>query len=37
LLCAWHPPLTISDDEIDLGLSILDEALTTVTARAGVA
>jgi 2,2-dialkylglycine decarboxylase (pyruvate) len=31
------PPLTISDDEIDLGLSILDEALATVTARAGVA
>ncbi len=27
------PPLTISDDEIDLGLTILDEALTTVTAR----
>ncbi|HEV3377239.1 MAG TPA: aspartate aminotransferase family protein [Thermoleophilaceae bacterium] len=27
------PPLTISDDEIDLGLSILDDALTTVTAR----
>jgi 2,2-dialkylglycine decarboxylase (pyruvate) len=26
------PPLTISDDEIDLGLTILDEALTTVTA-----
>jgi 2,2-dialkylglycine decarboxylase (pyruvate) len=25
------PPLTISDDEIDLGLTILDEALTTVT------
>ena len=27
------PPLTISDDEVDLGLTILDEALTTVTAR----
>jgi 2,2-dialkylglycine decarboxylase (pyruvate) len=27
------PPLTISDDEIDLGLTILDEALTTVGAR----
>jgi 2,2-dialkylglycine decarboxylase (pyruvate) len=25
------PPLTISNDEIDLGLTILDEALTTVT------
>jgi len=31
------PPLTISDHEIDLGLSILDEALTTVTARSAVA
>jgi 2,2-dialkylglycine decarboxylase (pyruvate) len=31
------PPLTISDDEIDLGLTMLDEALTTVTARAAVA
>jgi 2,2-dialkylglycine decarboxylase (pyruvate) len=27
------PPLTISDDEIDLGLTIIDEALTTVSAR----
>jgi 4-aminobutyrate aminotransferase-like enzyme len=26
------PPLTISDDEIDLALTILDESLTTVTA-----
>ena len=25
------PPLTVSDDELDLGLSILDEALTAVT------
>jgi 2,2-dialkylglycine decarboxylase (pyruvate) len=31
------PPLTITDDEIDLGLTILDEALTTVTARADAA
>jgi 2,2-dialkylglycine decarboxylase (pyruvate) len=28
------PPLTISDDEIDLGLAILDEALTKVDAGA---
>ena len=31
------PPLTISDDEIDLGLTILDQALTTVTAKAAAA
>ena len=26
------PPLTISDDEIDLALTILDESLVSVTA-----
>jgi 4-aminobutyrate aminotransferase-like enzyme len=26
------PPLTVSDDEIDLGLEILDKALATATA-----
>ena len=26
------PPLTVSDDEIDLGLEILDKALTAATA-----
>jgi 2,2-dialkylglycine decarboxylase (pyruvate) len=31
------PPLTISDDEVDLGLTILDEALTKVTATAAAA
>jgi 2,2-dialkylglycine decarboxylase (pyruvate) len=30
----FAPPLTISENEIDLGLTILDEALTTVTERA---
>jgi 4-aminobutyrate aminotransferase-like enzyme len=27
------PPLTISEDEIDLAVTIMDEALTTVTDR----
>ena len=30
------PPLTIGDDEIDLALTILDEALTTVTSELSV-
>jgi 2,2-dialkylglycine decarboxylase (pyruvate) len=25
------PPLTVSDDELDLGITLLDEALTDVT------
>ena len=31
------PPLTVTEDEIDLALSIMDDSLTAVTGRAGVA
>ncbi len=29
------PPLTVSEEEIDLALSIMDESLAAVTAAAG--
>jgi hypothetical protein len=25
------PPLTVSDDEVDLALTVIDESMTTVT------
>ena len=30
------PPLTVTDDEIDLALTVIDEALTTVTSELSV-
>jgi len=30
------PPLTVSDDEVDLAITVIDEALTTVTSELAV-